>query len=395
MTLDSKFIPKIPSEEEIAKMPPLPKSFSSTSEQIPIGSSAELKAMQMAEEQEKQIGIEAIRKKIADVDFGSGEKTNSSEKIPSMPPPPPIENSTLKERKNKIEQREIANSRKVEDVMVRNNAFIIHMLNDMEEMGGHHNENSAVSKKATYEDDVDILLSLEPSISASSVISGDKTKVWPGAGGFLLGGGEIGEAEVCDHGSHGEGIKRRGGKESSIEKIDEVVGRHDKGSQKIREENGEHGMNEIVVNNPEVFGFFQRAEKDADGKFWAFGLGMKEDYQKANSDRERGMSGRSSINIEVFENNLTAYNKRFMTARERGIPLYVMTGNREFYRCLGVDDDGSIIIAGEKLTPEEVAKGRSGLISSKRKEIGQRILEKNIFRKSELQEEARKIVESL
>lgn len=266
-------------------------------------------------------------------------------------------------------------NRSLEHVMKRNNVFVVHKIEEREEL--RHNVNSNVSSETTYEDDIDIMLAFEPSISASSFTPGEKTKLWPGASGFLLGGGQIGEAGSTDIGTHGEGIKKRGGKNSSIEEIDKVVGRKDKFSKQDYEISGSHTMNEVVVNNAEIFGFFQNAEMDKDGKFWAYDINTIEAQSK-----------------DMLKNSISRYRERFATANSRGIPLYVMTPDRNVYECLSVNDDGTIEV-GKQLTPEEVSTGRAGLSTEKRKEIGERILEKKIFKKQETQEEAREIVDSL
>lgn len=262
-------------------------------------------------------------------------------------------------------------NRSLEHVIQRNNAFIVHKIDDGE---GRHNILSNVSSESTYEDDIDIVLSLEPSISASSATPGEKTKLWSGASGFLLGGGQVGAAESHDAGTTTDGIKRRGRGNSSIEKIDEVV----KGTSEVTH-------NEIVVNNPEVFGFFQNAEADENGRFWAYGLDIKEQSEKVG--KEFGYR-------ELLKGNVNNYRQRFSVAHERGIPLFIMTKDRNVYECLGVNDDGTVEV-GKQITPEEVATGRAGLSAEKRKQLGESLLEKKVFKSQKTQEEARKIIGNL
>ena len=277
-------------------------------------------------------------------------------------------------------------NRSLEHVMLRNNAFLVHTITEIE--GVRHNANSNVSAEATIEDDIDILLSLEPSVSASSIVSGNRSSLWAnGNRGFLIGGGQIGEAGHGDLGTHGDRIKKRtsaAGENASIEKIDEVIGR-DKGTHT--------GMNEVVINNPEVFGFFQQAGKDENGRFW---VGSVEETRHI-SEKLPNFYG-SGIDHPGNKNRLKKkseqYRKNFSIATERGIPLYVMTENREVYECLNVNDDGTIEV-GKQLTPEEVVTGRAGLPLERRKEIGEKLLEKKIFKKQETQEEAREIINEL
>ena len=283
-------------------------------------------------------------------------------------------------------------NRSLEHVIQRNNAFIVHKIAETE--GVRHNENSNISNRATYEDDIDILLSLEPSISASSVTPGEKAELWPGASGFLLGGGQIGEVGMDDIGSHGDKIKKRGGKAASIEKIDEVVGRQSKWSRQAYKTHGEFGMNEVVVNNPEVFGFFQNADKDEDGRFYLLDLSIKNYSREAAKEKEDGSYKLQDSYFKVLQKEVDNYRKRFAVEAEGGIQLYIMTPDRNAYEALGVKDDGTVEV-GKKLTPKEVATGRAGLPSGKRKEIGERLLQKNVFRKQETQEEAREIIGNL
>lgn len=96
----------------------------------------------------------------------------------------------------------------------------------------------------------------------------------------------------------------------------------------------------------------------------------------------------------TFDKILKNYRRRFTTAQERGIPLYIMTPEREVYEYNGVNDDGTVEI-GKQLTPEEVARGRAGLSVEKRREIGEKILQKKLFQKEKVQKEAEEIIKSL
>lgn len=102
--------------------------------------------------------------------------------------------------------------RTVEQTMLRNNAFLVHTINENPSL--RHNENSNVSAGASFEDDLDILLSLEPSLSASSVSPGIDEEgrvsgLWSHSGGVLISGGRISAASVQDVGTLSQGIKSR------------------------------------------------------------------------------------------------------------------------------------------------------------------------------------------
>jgi hypothetical protein len=132
---------------------------------------------------------------------------------------------------------------------------------------------------------------------------------------------------------------------------------------------------------------------DENGRFWA---GSVEATRHLSEEMPNyyGSGPKSSNNRINLKNIVDSYRKRFSVASERGIPLYIMTENREVYECLNVNNDGTIEV-GKKLTPEEVATGKAGLPPEKRKEIGEKLLEKRIFKKQETQEEAREIINNL
>lgn len=313
---------------------------------------------------------------------------------------PPSKISAMKERifkkiDSSCSPEEIDSyKRSVEQVILRNQAFIIHKIINEEQKDLRHNDNSNVAAGTSYEDDIDILLSLEPSISCSSVTSGKKSELWSGSGGVIIGGGEVSEAGTDDIGSRSHGIKNRGGEKSSIAEIDLAVGRNDEYAKQIYEKHGELGMNEIVVNNAAIYGYFQHADIDKDGKMWTFDLDTKEQSLKAGEEQKRGEHKYPGSSYKILQKNISDYKKRFLIAAQRGMPLFVMTANREIYQCLNVNDDGSIDI-GKKITPEDVAKGRAGLPDEERKIIGEQLMQKNIFRDTQSQKEAEKIIDGL
>lgn len=96
----------------------------------------------------------------------------------------------------------------------------------------------------------------------------------------------------------------------------------------------------------------------------------------------------------MFQRNLSRYRDRFKHIKEKGLPFYVMTTDRRFFEVLQVNDNGSLTV-GSELTPEQSAKGRAGLSPEKRKEIGKELLQREIFRTQESQQEAERIIEEL
>lgn len=243
----------------------------------------------------------------------------------------------------------------VEQALIRNNSFLVHTFTTHEKL--RHNENSNITGRATLEDDIDLLLSLEPSISTSSITPGVRTSLFQeefGNIGVILGGGDIEGATRTDAGSISTGIKRRriiGEDSVSVEKIDETIGQRKDGD----------GYNEIVVNNPKVFGIFKSVRVDETGK----------------------MTG-----------NPKAFEQYVETATQKGVPPYIMTPDRRIFEFISIDDDGTVIV-GSEITPEQVATGKAGLPNEKRKEIGNEILQKHLFRDVNAQQEAKSIVSSL
>ena len=247
----------------------------------------------------------------------------------------------------------------VEQTILRNNAFIVHTFLTNENL--RHNDLSSISKRATLEDDMDILLSLEPSVSTSSVVPGSKQGLWGERIGVVLGGGDIMGARQTDDSTGVGGIKYRGGTRNSSEEIDEKVS-----------DKSERGYNELVVNNPKVFGFFQRAEREASGKMRGFTV-----YR-----------GETTLDIRKRKEEFMYY---MDIASAKGMPLLVMTPDRKVFEFISIDDEG-IVTAGAEISPEQVALGKAGLIEEKREELGKSVILKNLFKYIDHQKEAKEIV---
>ena len=271
----------------------------------------------------------------------------------------------LEEIKKKIEEHyakadEVAKEKfesmrkTVEQTMLRNNAFIVHTFLTDERL--RHNANSNISQRATLEDDIDILLSLEPSVSSSSVIPGIRQGLWGNNVGVVFGGGDIRGVARGDDGTVPEGVDGRNGTISTSEEIDSAVS-----------DKKERGYNELVVNNPKVFGFFQNVDIDQSGKM----LGFNPKYRKKDD----------------FMQNMNL-------AKEKGMPLLIMTPDRKLFEFIDIADNG-IVSVGKEITPEQVAIGNVGLDNEKRKEIGDNVISKNLFKKIADQKEAKRKVAGL
>jgi hypothetical protein len=304
----------------------------------------------------------------------------------------------------------------VEQTMLRNKAFFVHTI--LENSHQHHNINSNVSEKASFEDDLDIFLSLEPSVSASSLVSGENEKglvsgIWGGAdspSGLLIGGGSIGAYSEEDAETVSLGIKKRAQKEvpeynqeyvskaQSFENRDEnwiadmdKVTKRQVGGSVIDDKS----YNEFVIDNPEAIGYFKGGEQDEKGAFWINNLDTKD--KLAELHKQYNYDPTSSVYSgmhEEFSSKIKEYKDRFDMIKAKGLPFYVMTPDRRFHEVKNVNENGSLEI-GEELTPEQAATGRAGLSPEKRKEIGTKLLHKEVFRGEETHKEAQDIVSSL
>jgi hypothetical protein len=286
--------------------------------------------------------------------------------------------------------------RTVEQTMLRNNAFFVHTINEQPAL--RHNENSNVSAEATFEDDLDILLSLEPSLSASSLSPGmdDEGKVsglWSQSGGVLLAGGKISAASIQDVGTLSRGIKSRyafGESNKSAAEIDAVV------QAPRRSKPGElGGYNEMVIDNPEIAGYFKSGAMDEQGNLWANGLDTRKNLERLHELYNQNPNGHAYKEAtDLFQRDLNRYRDRFNQIKTKGLPFYAMTPDRRLFEVSQVNENGSLTF-GPEITPEYVAKGRAGLPPEKRKEIGEVLLKKEVFRNQQTSEEAEQIIQEL
>ncbi len=285
--------------------------------------------------------------------------------------------------------------RTVEQTMMRNNAFFVHTINEDERT--RHNANSNVSKETHFEDDLNILLALEPSVSASSLLPGVDSDgyvsgIWTGSGGVLLGGGQISDAEHQDLGTVSWGIKHRGAYNARPKKtageIDAVI--HARRNSRLGDYSG--GYNELVVNNPEISGYFKQGVIDEAGVAWVHNIQTKKELATLHELYENPMRREEyQAALNIFNRNLSRYRDRFDLIRRKGLPFYVLTPDRKFFEVLQVNDNGTLSL-GEELTPERAATGRAGFTSEERKRIGSELLQKRVFKNDEAHNEAEELL---
>ncbi|MCF7843992.1 hypothetical protein K9M47_03800 [Candidatus Gracilibacteria bacterium] len=212
----------------------------------------------------------------------------------------------------------------VERVMVETNAFIIYTFTasgESSEEGG-----SKGSQVDSIKNKLDILLSFEPSISTSSVIPGSKQELRKGKYGVVLGGGDI------------DSVKENGDANVSNASNDEVACDSLGIYKKIADRNYRQ-YNEILVTNPQLFGFVLNVNVDDNGGLYDFKTSVAEDAVRFKSDFMATMD----------------------FAKSRGLPQLVMTPDRRMFSFLDITDEG-VVTVGEEITPEMIAKSRMSLV---------------------------------
>jgi hypothetical protein len=282
---------------------------------------------------------------------------------------------------------EIANAeferqqKSVEQVVMRNNAFILHALESRSSRREDRpHENSPISQSASLEDEMDILLSLEPSISTSSIKQDSENDLFANRSyGVILGGGEVVSARSRDI-TVPSSIKERmssTGEISSSEEIDTAISNHNS------------GYDEILVNNPKIAGVFQKVEI-VDGDSVASIYGTKESRRNV----ETSFGEHKKIYENELEDKVKKFRRNMEIAHERGVPQFILTENNRMFECLSVSDDGKINM-GKEINPADMASAPAGFVDEKRIEAGNRVIEKQVMKETARQEEAKKIISDI
>ena len=306
---------------------------------------------------------------------------------------------TLKERRlatRTMEGESETDPNSVERAMSRNSIFFVHTINEDARL--RHNANSNVASTTTPEDDLDILLAFEPSVSASSVMRGSDehgrvSGLWSGSGGVIISGGSIVEAHESDAGSVSIGIKNRRSSVSSSLSIKGIDAAIQSARRVTPDQIG--GYNEFVINNPEISGYFKPGEQDEDGNYWMYSVLTRRKLERLHHLYNYSPNSHEYIQEHaLFHSNLDRYRASFNSVRARGIPFYCMTPDRRLIEVRSIRDNG-ILEIGEELTPEKSAVARAGLPMQHRKRLGLQLLDKDVFKNPIDREEAVRIVNSL
>lgn len=245
--------------------------------------------------------------------------------------------------------------RTVEQVTMRNNAFILHALATVSREWRPHS-NSPVNQDATLEDEMDILISLEPAISTSSVRqnSPEVRLFWDRQYGVILGGGDVESARGADA-TNPKGIKDRPamGNRPSSNTIDAEV-------QRVSD-----SYNEIVVNNARVSGVFHKVS--------------------ATPSRE-------GVPTLLYVVDIDSFKKAMDIAHVRGMPQYVLTPDNRMFAYISVEDETGCVEVGNEVHPADIARGGAGFTDEKRLEAGTRVLDNKVLKRVDDHLEAKKIL---
>lgn len=232
----------------------------------------------------------------------------------------------------KFEKSERA--RDVKNVCVDNNCFMVHAIHPTYTPGN----NSLLKKGSTWQEKLQIMLALEPTISASTVHKGDNgnDNLWARMG-VVLSGGRVASACRRDAATVATDVQTRE-KAADWTQIEDLV----QGAIKDRTSS----YNEFVVERPEVAGFFYC---------------MDEEGPKSENPR--------TVDFGEVQPILAEYE----------IPLFIMQGGRMYEPVF--DESGKLTGPGRELKPEDV-------VSAKYDINGQRsYLVESIFEEAPIKEE--------
>src|SRR3989338_1043894 len=119
-------------------------------------------------------------------------------------------------------------------------------------------ENSLLYDTVTWEEKLDIVLALQPTLSGSTICANEtKRHLWAQMG-VILNGGNVTNAWFQDHGTKARNLQERDAEGVIyMEDLEQRIARA------IRRENNPHWYNEFVIENPEICGFYVCQEKES------------------------------------------------------------------------------------------------------------------------------------
>lgn len=234
--------------------------------------------------------------------------------------------------------------RDVGNMMREHSAFFFHAINT--EADDAQKVNGVINPNIPCEDRLKILLSLEPTISASTVKHDTEMKhdftLWSRSG-VILSGGHITEAGRNDISSQSQGVDKRNStqvRHKELRSVSEAI--EDRGT----------SYNELIIREPKIAGYY----------LWV------------NADREWPIS----LN-EIQQ-------KEFQEAEALGLPLYTVIDGRVIESFL-VNEGTELMPGADEVTPKSLLKSpQISLDETRRKELREEVLNDTTFNMEKFEE---------
>jgi|GEM_PF-4766951 len=233
---------------------------------------------------------------------------------------------------DKMHQERLARERSLEKVADEYEVVFVHSMTPY--LARKESENSILKPNATLQDQIEIMLTIQPPISTSTIKEGDAT-MW-GEVGIFLSGGRIARARECDDGTVAMSPQKRkasqgrGGVDIN-ERLSEDINLRQEIRRAVQKESSgvNKSHNELVVYSPEISGLYVNVDRNIPGS---------ENYQ-----------GPAQI---------TAILEEF------AMPLYITDNSGKYYRGY---IEGGVFKRGEEISYREVLQS-SYHISQEKKE---------------------------
>jgi hypothetical protein len=169
------------------------------------------------------------------------------------------------DNKKKLELQEEEEGRNVSKLASKHGVFFIHDIVDASWKPSANNR-AIDTQKLDFNDQLDILHGLEPTISVSTLHEGSKQRTFgKGSWGVLLSGGRVLGGAPGDAGTVAVGLKDRRfhSKESAtVRSIDNAILRKSNWSNEEVSVREDTSYNELVVENPEIAGVYVKWDNE-------------------------------------------------------------------------------------------------------------------------------------
>ncbi|MBT4071765.1 MAG: hypothetical protein HOE80_03515 [Candidatus Magasanikbacteria bacterium] len=228
------------------------------------------------------------------------------------------------------EYKEEEKARSVEEIIREYDNFFVHGINPKYVPL----LNSMLNRGVEWQKKLRILLSLEPSLSTSTIESGDDyTNIWSRMG-VVLNGGRVAGAHPLDAGTQATSLNNRIGITGNSADIEKDIKRA------ISEKNR---YNEFVLEQPQVAGFYVCIE-DIGGE----------------------------------QKDLVDFSEIYLETQELDMPLFVLE-HGEMYEAI-YDEQSNRLTPGKKVSPQEMLTTQYDLSEDRRNELVDEILTDSPFK---------------